>query len=83
VALGPDFQQKNVKKYVKKYVKTGFFEVMSDVQKYSEDISAGIYIFKNDKVLYKFFCNLRSKSARSTLTSPGPVRVKYCLHQIR
>ncbi len=78
VALGPDFQQK----YVKKYVKTGFFDVMSDVQKYSEDISAGIYILKNYKVLYNFFCKLRSKSARLTLPSPSPVRVKYCLHQI-
>jgi hypothetical protein len=34
-----DFSQKNVK--------TSFFEVMSEVQKDSEDVSAGIGIFKN------------------------------------
>jgi hypothetical protein len=31
------------KKYVKKYVKTTFFEVMSEVQKDSEDVSAGYF----------------------------------------
>ncbi len=29
---------------------------------------------KKYRVLNKFSCNLRSKSARSTLTSPGPIR---------
>ncbi len=53
-----------------------FFEVMSEVQKDPEDVSAGI----GQKTKYKvpnnkFSCNLRSKSARSTLTSPGPIRV--------
>jgi hypothetical protein len=49
---------------------------MSDVKKGLEDISAGIDIYKKIKLLCKFSCNLRSKSARSTLTSPGPIRVK-------
>ncbi len=57
-------------------VKTSFFEVMSEVQKDSEDFSAGIGIFFKIKLLYKFSCNWRSRSARSTLTSPGPIRVK-------
>jgi hypothetical protein len=55
---------------VKMDVKMSFFEVMS------EDVSAGIgqnkYIYK---VLNKFSCNLRSKLARSTLTSPCLIRV--------
>jgi hypothetical protein len=71
VAPRPDFLQKNIKKSVK----TSFFEVMSEVQKDSEDVSAGIDILKKIKLLYKFSCNLRSKSARSTLTSPGPIWV--------
>jgi hypothetical protein len=52
------------------------FEVMSEVQKGPEDVSAGIGQKTKYKVLNKFSCNLRSKSARSTLTSPGPIRVK-------
>ncbi len=48
---------------------------MSEVQKDSEDNSAGIGIFKKIKLLNKFSRNLRSKSARSTLTSPGPISV--------
>jgi hypothetical protein len=48
---------------------------MSEVQKDSEDVSAGIGIFKQIKLLNKFSCNLGSKLARSTLTSPGPIRV--------
>ncbi len=71
MAPRPDFLQKNIKKSVK----TSFFEVMSEVQKDSEDVSAGIDILKKIKLLYKFSCNLRSKSARSTLTSPGPIWV--------
>jgi hypothetical protein len=31
--------------------------------------------FYINKLLNKFSCNLRSKLARSTLTSPGPIRV--------
>jgi hypothetical protein len=49
---------------------------MSEVQKDLEDVSAGIGQKTKYKVLNKFSCNLRSKSARSTLTSPGPIRVK-------
>jgi hypothetical protein len=55
-------------------VKTSYFAVMSEVQKDPEDVFAGIGE-KIYKVLNKFSCNLRSKSARSTLTSPGPIRV--------
>jgi hypothetical protein len=73
VAPRPDFWQK----IVKKSVKTSFFEVMSEVQKDSEYVFAGICIFLKIKLLNKFSCNLRSKSARSILTSPGPIRVKY------
>jgi hypothetical protein len=56
-------------------VKTSFFEVMSEVQKDSEDVFAGIGIFLKIKLLNKFSRNLRSKSAKSTLTSPGLIRV--------
>ncbi len=48
---------------------------MSEVQKDSEDVSAGKGIFKKIKLLNKFSCNLRSKLERSTLTPPGPIRV--------
>jgi hypothetical protein len=56
-----------------KNVKTSFFETMSEAQKDSEDVSAGIGFFK---LLINFSCYLGSKSAKSTLTSPGPIRVK-------
>jgi hypothetical protein len=55
-------------------VKTSFFEVMSEVQKDPEDVFAVIGK-KKCKVLNTFSCNLRSKLARSTLTSPGSIRV--------
>jgi hypothetical protein len=45
---------------------------MSDVQKDLKDVFAGIDIFK--KIINKFSCYLRSKSARSILTSPGLIR---------
>jgi hypothetical protein len=61
-------------KIIQKAHQNVIFEVISEVQKDSEDVSAGIYIFF--KVLIKFSCYLRSKSARSTLTSPGPIMVK-------
>jgi hypothetical protein len=51
-------------------IKASCFEVMSEVQKDPEDIFAGIG--KKYKVLT---FNLRSKLARSTLTSHGPIRV--------
>jgi hypothetical protein len=56
---------------------------MSEVQKDSEDVFAGIGIFLKIKLLYKFSRNLRSKSARSTLTSPGPIRVNSPIHLSR
>jgi hypothetical protein len=48
---------------------------MSEVQKDLEDISAGIGILRKIKYLI-VSCNLSSKSAWSTLTSPCPIRVK-------
>jgi hypothetical protein len=44
-----------------------------------EDISAGIGKFKKKSdILYKnFVLNLMSKLARSTLTLPGRIRVRY------
>ncbi len=36
--------------------------------------------FEKNKLLHKFSCNLRSKLTRSTLTSPGPIRVYNVLH---
>ncbi len=55
---------------------------MSEAQKDLEDVFAGIGILKKIKLLYKFSRNLRSKSARSTLTSPGPIRVKQIIFTI-
>jgi hypothetical protein len=52
------------------------FEVMSGVQKRSGRRFCRNRYKKKYKVLYMFSCNLRSKSARSTLTSPGLIRVK-------
>ncbi len=63
-------------------VKTSFFEVMSEVQKDPEDVFAGIGKKIIYKVLNKFPCNLRSKLARSTLTSPGPIRVNYSCYKL-
>jgi hypothetical protein len=60
------------------HVKPSFFEVMSEVQKDPEDLSAGIGK-KIYEVLNNFSCNLRSKLAGSTLTSPGPIRVKIII----
>jgi hypothetical protein len=59
-----------------KNFKASFSEILSEVQKDSEDVSAGIGKFL--KILYiskKFVRNLMSKLARSTLTSPGRIRV--------
>ncbi len=52
------------------------FDVMSEVQKNSEDVSAEIGIVIKNPVHLNFVGNLTSKLARSTLTSPGTVRVK-------
>jgi hypothetical protein len=48
------------------------FEVVSKDQKDLEDASAGKRI--KNKVINKFSCTFRSKSARSTLASPGIIR---------
>ncbi len=58
------------------YFKTSFFEVMSDAQKDSEDISAGIGFFFN-QTHKNFAQNFMSKLVRSTLTSPSTIRVNH------
>jgi hypothetical protein len=50
---------------------------MSKVQKDLENISAGIGFFK---LLNKFSCYLRLKSARSTLTSHSQIRVNVVIY---
>ncbi len=51
------------------------FDIMSEVHKYLEDISAGIVFFF--KPIYKNFVrNLTAKLARSTLTSHNTISVK-------
>jgi hypothetical protein len=55
---------------------------MSEVQKDLEVILAEIDIYKKHKLFYKFSCYFRSKSVRSTLTSPGPIRVKELIVNI-
>jgi hypothetical protein len=52
-----------------------FFDVMSEVQKDLEDVSAGIGKIKNNLINKNFVRNLTSKLVRSTLTSPGWIRV--------
>jgi hypothetical protein len=49
------------------------------VQKDLEDVST-VTIFTKNKVLNKFSCNLRPYFARSTLTSPGPIRVNVMVN---
>jgi hypothetical protein len=44
---------------------------MSEVQKDSQDVSAGIGQLKNNLTNMNFVRNLTSKLARSTLTSPA------------
>ncbi len=75
----PDFWWKNVKMDVK----TSFFDVVSEVQKDSQDVSAGISQIKNNLTYKNFVRNLTSKLARSTLTSPGWIRVKIYTYNIR
>ncbi len=55
------------------YIKTSIFDINS-VQKDSEDVSAGIVFFLNP-VHKKLVKNLMLNVARSTLTSPGTIRV--------
>jgi hypothetical protein len=52
-------------------VKTLFFDVMSEVQKDLEDVSAGTGQIKNNLMYKNIARNLTSKLARSTLTLPG------------
>jgi deoxyribodipyrimidine photolyase len=52
-------------------VKTSFFDVVSEVQKDSQDVSAGIGQFLKNLTYKNFVWNLMSKLARSILTSPG------------
>jgi hypothetical protein len=49
-------------------IKTSFFDVMSEVKKDLEDISAGIGQFKKNLIYKNFVWILTSKLARSTLT---------------
>jgi conjugal transfer/entry exclusion protein len=58
-------------KNVKMDIDTSFFDVMSEVQKDLEDVSAGIDQIKNNTLYKNFARNLTSKLARSTLTSPS------------
>ncbi len=58
-------------KNVKMDIKTSFVDVMSEVQKNSQDISAGIGQFFKNQTHKNFVRNLTSKLARSTLTSPA------------
>ncbi len=57
-------------------VKTLFFDVLSEFQKDSEDVSARIYIIFKNLAHKNFVRNLTSKLVRSTLTSPSTIRFK-------
>jgi hypothetical protein len=62
------------------YVKTSFFDVVHEDQKDLQDVSAGTGVFFIIyKVHEKFPLNFMSKSARSTLTLPGTIRVNSWL----
>jgi hypothetical protein len=52
------------------------FDIMSKVQKDSKDVSALIGNFFIDMIYMNFVQNFMSKLTRSTLTSPGTIRVK-------
>jgi hypothetical protein len=54
-------------------IKTSFFDVVSELEKKLQVVSAGIGIFKH-KVHKKFSPNLTSITVRSTLTLPGRVK---------
>jgi hypothetical protein len=54
---------------------TSDFDVVYKVIQELQEVSAGISIFLNKA--HKFSRNLMSKSARSTLTSPGTIRVHF------
>jgi hypothetical protein len=52
-------------------VKMSFFDVVSEVQKDLQEVSAGIGQIKNNLTYKNFVLNLTLKLARSILTSPG------------
>jgi hypothetical protein len=52
---------------------------VSGVQKDSDDVSVGIGKFLRNPIYKNFVQNLKSKLVRSTLTSPGRIRVKGML----
>jgi hypothetical protein len=62
-------------KICQKICQNVIFEVMSEVQKDQEEVFAEIDINRRNKLLNTFSCYLRSNSARSTLTSPSPIKV--------
>jgi hypothetical protein len=51
-------------------------DIMSEVKKDWEDVSAGIDNFFLNPIYKNFVRNMTSKLARSTLTSGGTIRVK-------
>ncbi len=57
------------------YIKTSCFVIVYEVKKDLQDFSAEIGILKN-QAHNIFSCNLTSKSARSTLTSPSTSKAK-------
>ncbi len=59
--------------------RTSIFYAILEVKKDSEDISARIGIFINP-IHKNFVRNLMSKLARSTLASPGRIRIKTEVH---
>jgi hypothetical protein len=58
-------------KVIKIVVKMSFFDVMSEVQKDLQDVSAGIGQFKKNPTHKNFVQTLTLMLARSILTSPG------------
>jgi hypothetical protein len=61
-------------KIVKMYINTSLFDILYEVQKDLQDVSAGIGIFY--PVHKNFVGNLTSKLARSTVDMPSTNRVK-------
>ncbi len=60
-------QEDFCRKYIKKYVKMLFLDIMSEVQK---------YVFIKNPIHQNFVQNLASKSLSPTLTLPSTIRVK-------
>jgi hypothetical protein len=52
-------------------IKTSFFDIMSEVQKDLEEVSAGTGQILKNPIYKNFVWNLTSELARSTLTLPG------------